>query len=649
VGFLPSRLLLAAATALVALGLASPADATIAWGPCSDAGFAAFECASVNVPIDRSGGVPGTVPLFTRRLRATQGNPNNVALVALSGGPGQSAASSADDFALALATGLRERDLIVYDQRGTGQSGPLRCPALERQGTAPEVVGGCARELGAARGFYRTADSVEDLEALRVEGGYGKLALFGVSYGTKVALDYAARYPDRVERLVLDSIVPQDGPDPLIRSSIVAIRRLLGDLCGGGRCRRATPDPVGDLRRLVARGAQLRGTFVDARGRRRRGALDGAGLFAIFQAGDLNPAWRAQLPAAMRSAVRGDEAALLRLAVNVFGAPAGSTALIDPHKSPASRAPFQVRDAGTNSALFVATICEEVRFPWDRAASLQARVGQAEAALRGLGPDATTPFDQKTVAGAGLLSLCIGWPNAAPAPPAPGALPNVPALLLSGGADVRTPIEDVGAISSRLPGATPLSVPFVGHSVLGGDPSGCAKAAIAGFFNGNGVAPCQNRGPLITVGARSPASLSALPRSGGVPGRAGRTLTALLRTRDDSLLQATALQLAAETRSGGLRGGTIAVSDTGVRLRGVEVIRGVRVTGSFPNQGPLARLRVTGKSAARGSVTITRAGLIRGTLGGRRVRLTSPRARAASGAGPTWNTAAVADRLRPRF
>lgn len=617
---------------LAALIPVSSAHAAATWSACPDPGFGAFACTTVSVPLDRGGGVAGTVSLFARRLTPQPGGaPSRVAVVALSGGPGQSAASSAADFAVALAPALRSRDLLVFDQRGTGQSGPLDCPSLSQGGSATEVVGACAAALGPRRAFYRTADSVADLEALRAEAGYDKLVLFGVSYGTKVALDYASRHPDRVESIVLDSVVPQEGPDPLVRSSIVAVRRLLRELCGAGRCRRATRDPVADLRRLVAR-ERVRGVLVDSRGRRRRAAVAPSALFAVLQAGDLNPASRAQLPGAMRAAVRGDGAALLRVTVDALGG-------TDPDEL-GSR--LQVRERGSNIALYLATICEEVQFPWQREAGLRTRLGQADAALRALPSSEITPFDTETVAGAGLLPLCIGWPNATPAPEAPAALPDVPALLLSGSADVRTPTENIPAVAARLPQARPVTVPFVGHSVLGGDPSGCARAALAGFFNGAGVTPCPNRGPLVRPGAQPPRALGALRPSGGVGGRAGRTLTAVLRTRDDSLLEALSLGFASRARGGGLRGGTISLTQRGVVLRNVQVVEGVRVSGTFPDAGGRARLRVSGPAAARGTVSLTTSGGATGTLGGRRVRVASGAA-----AGPSWDIPAEVRRLRP--
>ena len=97
---------------------------------------------------------------------------------------------------------------------GTGDSGPLDCSGVSGWLRTLSSVATCARELGQGRGSYRTADSVADIEALRVAGGYQRLVLYGVSYGTAVALAYAATYPDHVERLVLDSVVDPQENDP---------------------------------------------------------------------------------------------------------------------------------------------------------------------------------------------------------------------------------------------------------------------------------------------------------------------------------------------------------------------------------------------------------------------------------------------------
>ena len=617
-GALLRLLLLTIAATLL---LIAPARADIPFAPCPDSGFEAFGCATVTVPLDRSGAVPGTVPLFVRRLQPEgAAGPTQHAVVGLAGGPGQAAAPLARSFAISLASALGDRDLLVFDQRGTGRSDPLVCPSLGRSGTEAAVIARCATELGPRRAFHRSVDSVDDLEALRVAGGYAKLTIYGVSYGTKVALDYAARYPQNVERLVLDSVVPPEGPDPLLRASLTASRRMLAELCGNGACRRATPDVTADVSRLAARTTAARGSYVDGRGRRQRATLRGSTLYSLFQAGDLNPVVRAQLPAAMRSALQRDPTPLLRLAVSVFGAPGGS----------------QVPEQSSNNAVFLATACEETLLPWDRAASLRDRVAQAGRALAAQPASAFAPFTRATVATVGLLRLCQGWPNATPAPAAPGALPDVPVLLLNGTADLRTPLEDAQRVAAAFPQGQLVGVPFVGHSVLGSDPSGCAGAAVAGFFNGTGVAPCGAGRPFVAPIARAPRSVNGLGTTGTVRGKPGRTLTAVLRTADDALLQVLNARVGnGATRIGGMRRGIILRRGESILLRGVEFVPGVRVSGVLAEDRSM-RVTVAGRAAARGTVAIDTSRVLTGRLGGKRFRLTPRPGAARAGARRGW-------------
>ena len=600
-----------AALLLPALVLPAAAGAQVAWQPCTDAGFASFECGRLTVPIDRGGGVPGSVDLFARRLVAPQ-NPTRTAVVALSGGPGQAATPLAAQLAVALAPALRERDLLVFDQRGTGSSHPLSCAALRRRLSPREQARQCAEQIGLQRGFFRTPNSVSDIEDLRAAAGYERLVLMGTSYGTKVALAYAARHPDRVERLVLDSVVTPEGPDPLQRSSLAAVGRVLGALCGEGRCRGITPDPVADIRRLVARGT-LRGRYVDARGRVRRGRMDGTDIYLQLVNGDTNPAWRALLPGALRAAARGDETPLLRLASTQFGG-GGS----------------QVPGGGLNDALYLTTLCEELPFPWDRAAGPDQRQDQALAAINGLPAEAFGPFRRETVI-PGPLANCIGWPNASPPPGPPVDLPRVPALVFAGEADLRTPVEDARNVAGRL-GASAVAVPHTGHSVLGSDFSGCAMAAVAAFFRDGSTPACPaGLDPPVRPLVRPPRSLREVPQARRYRGRVGRTLNAVGLTQTDALVAGLGAEIDGSSRVGGVRRGVIAVSQRAISLRGVEFVPGVRVTGSFPFRGSSARLRVTGRAAARGRLTITRGGRVTGRLGGRRIRATP---RAASAGGP---------------
>ena len=89
------------------------------------------------------------------------------------------------------------------------------------------------------------------MEALRRALGTDKIDLYGVSYGTKVALDYAIRYPEHVQRLLLDSVVMPGALDPYEMSSFAAMSRLVSQICANKQCAGITDNPEADLTQLI--------------------------------------------------------------------------------------------------------------------------------------------------------------------------------------------------------------------------------------------------------------------------------------------------------------------------------------------------------------------------------------------------------------
>src|SRR3954447_19495266 len=362
--------------------LAAPAAARadpIAYGPCPTR--AGFECGTLTVPLDRSGALGGTVTLAVTRAVANS-NPQHKALLTLAGGPGQAAVPLAEDFASVMGAGLADRDLLVFDQRGTGSSGPLQCTALVPGHSSGSVVPDaqrCAAQLGAARGLYTTSQSVDDIEAIRQASGYDKLMIYGVSYGTKVASEYAARYPAHVEGLILDSVVRPDGPDPFHRSTFAATRRVLDELCSNGDCKGITSNPTGELTTLVKRLSQhrLRGTVVNGHGHKLRLSMGDLDMLQIALGGDLNPTLRSELPSSVHSAMRGDGTPLLRLAARAEGLNEING--------------LQAAAGGDSEAVLPAARCEGTLSRWDRAASPRPRAAQAPSASRALTPASVRP------------------------------------------------------------------------------------------------------------------------------------------------------------------------------------------------------------------------------------------------------------------
>ena len=596
------------------LGLLAPSrpTAALAFTPCQPAGY---ECGTLGVPLDRTGAVPGQVTLNIKRAVAAS-NPNRVAVVALAGGPGQAAVPLAQDFATLLGPALASRDLLTFDQRGTGGSTRLRCSALTSSSSASgtDAVRSCAQQLGPSRGFYRTVDSVADLEALRQEAGYEKLVLFGVSYGTKVAEAYASAYPDRVESLVLDSVVTPEGPDAFERSSLAATPRILDQLCANSLCSGITSSASADLAKLTVklRKASLKGTVYSGSARGFRARLTENGLSQIILTSDLNPAIRAQVPAAMRSALLGDPQPLLRISARTNGL---SNAAVP-------RAGFQ-SDDDISQELFLATVCEESQtLPWARDATTQARIDQAEAAAKALAPGSTGPFSTNTALVGSYIPQCVGWPNASPAPVADAPLPPAPALIIDGQQDFRTPVEDASGVAARIgPSAQLLPVPNVGHSTTSADPTTCSADAIAAFFGGTPVAQCPaDSTPRYAPTPRAPRTFAGLKPYSGVRGTAGRTVQAVRLTANDARIQyiAEALTTGTESPVGGLRGGAAGPGKGGIRLVRYAVVPGVTLSGTLKANGT-STFTVAGSKAARGTLRISSGLRVTGRLGGKRV------------------------------
>jgi pimeloyl-ACP methyl ester carboxylesterase len=626
--------LLSALLALLVLAV-SPSSANAArlgYKPCAEA--PAFSCAALAVPLVRGGAVPGTISLGVERRLAAGSTPSRDAVVALAGGPGQAALPLGEFIAQAIAPALSTRDLLVFDQRGTGSSDPLHCLALERFSSEPvgKLFEHCALQLGAARAGFTTQESVQDIEALRVAGGYEKLVLYGTSYGTKVALEYAERYPQNVEALLLDSVVPSDGPEPFAIPTFQAIGGALQELCADHACTGITPNPLGDVAQLAAElhRRPLSGSVFDGAGRRHASELDEVDLLHILQAGDLNPALRALLPAAVRSALRRDPDPLLRL--NLL-----SEGLIP-----------NVPDEGTSSegsgdideVLFYATSCEESPFPWQRAASASTRHGEALAFLRAQPAASLYPFDATTAFNNSLAPLCASWPDASATPPPASPLPNVPTLILSGAQDLRTPTANARAVAALIPDAQLEVVPFTGHSVVGSDLSGCAATALKAFFGGSPVQPCAHATNMFAPTPLTPTKLAYVRPPIGLGGRSGQTLIAVLDTLVDFNRQVIGATLQAEeelpsgSSFGGLRGGYARLTSTHATLHDFTFVPGVQISGSFPiHHGHLqtATVQVSGSAAAPGSVRVgSSLSQVTGTLSGRHFDISVARGTLAS-------------------
>jgi pimeloyl-ACP methyl ester carboxylesterase len=560
-------------------------------------------CSQVVVPLDRTGQVPGTISLHVEVVPAL-GTPRG-AIFLIAGGPGQGSAhvfGLDDEQAVSIYRYLFPGyTLVAYDDRGTGESGLLDCPAVQAALTADQqraAAAACAGTIGPTRAFYSTAEHAEDLDAVRQALGLDKIALYGVSYGTKLAMAYALAHPTHVERLVLDSVLPPEGPDPYSANVLRDLPATLSAFCADGSCKAATGNFAGDVaavaNRLAAKPVQ--GKVLAANGRTVSKRIDGLSLLSTLLDGDLNPGLAAELPAVVHSARLGNMQPLLRL---VYLHDLGQA-------TPSIELSF---------ALYAATVCRDGPFPWSPDTPVEGRQAILNSAVAALPAGTFGPFGSWAYR-FGNADFCVGWPSpAGGASLATGPLPDVPMLAVSGGFDMRTPTEGARAVVSRFPHGQLLIVPGVGHSTVTADPSGCALQTVRTWMLGGPISgQCPRSAPFL-------APIPALPAA-GLPHKA-RTALATYSIASKTLSEAEAAWLmGAEPVIPGAYGGRLAAGQREFTLTRYSAAPGVTLTGKLrltSTNLPLkfqGTVTVAGASAANGILGLNGTSL-RGTLGGR--------------------------------
>ncbi len=194
-------------------------------------------------------------------------DPASPPLIILHGGPGGSAIANAYTFA---SSPLRDQsDLILFDQRGAGYSGPaLACPEVidtwfddsieeltaEQQNEAYLASHReCSQRLKAEGfdvGAYTTRENAGDVEDLRRAMGFDKVNLYGVSYGAELALAVMSAYPNGLHSVILDSPVPPYGGT--YETERAAVDALVATCERDPECRRAYPELAAEFERVFS-------------------------------------------------------------------------------------------------------------------------------------------------------------------------------------------------------------------------------------------------------------------------------------------------------------------------------------------------------------------------------------------------------------
>jgi pimeloyl-ACP methyl ester carboxylesterase len=176
------------------------------------------ECGEILVKENPDDPQSKTLLLNILRLPAISPVPEKDPLFLIQGGPGGSSVEMATQLHWVFWDVRKNRDLIFVDQRGTGKSNPLVCESLsseqlrlpesEQQDLLETIYKNCAEKYQSIAAYYTTPYAVRDLDQVRSVLGYERVNLWGGSYGTRVALEYARQYPNRLRSMVLDGVAP---------------------------------------------------------------------------------------------------------------------------------------------------------------------------------------------------------------------------------------------------------------------------------------------------------------------------------------------------------------------------------------------------------------------------------------------------------
>ena len=410
----------------------------------------------VIVPLDRTGVVPGTVSLHVEELPA-QGAPRGVVFL-IAGGPGQGSAhvyglgdAAPSSLYRYLFPGYT---LVAYDDRGTGDSGLLDCPALQRAIDRRHRAG---RRRGLRDADRAAARLLQHRRPRR--GSRGRPRRHSASTRSRSSASRTARssrWPTRSRTPITSSgccstrcCRPRQ-PDPYEANVLRALPATLSAFCSDGGCR--PPPATSPATSSPSRTSSERSRFAARCARRtdetRTVTIGGVDLLSIILGADLSPGLAAELPAVVKAAR------------------AATPSRCSPRR-PAERQRGSSRRSSSATALYAATVCHDGPFPWAPDTPIAARPALEQAAIAALPPGSLGPVrDVGGPRSVTPISASAGRARRAAAPLGAGPLPNVPMLAVSGGFDMRTPTAGATSVVARFPQGKLLVVPGIGHSTV---------------------------------------------------------------------------------------------------------------------------------------------------------------------------------------
>jgi len=414
------------------------------------------------------------IRIFVMRAAAASATPKPDPVVYLSGGPG---GAGSFELAFMVKHGLNaDREVIFVDQRGTHRADPrVGCPGWEQfqydavrlpfAAESTTVADAAAlrecREKWAAAGVdlaaYNSTENAADIADLRVALGIDTWNVYGVSYGSKLALIVLRDHPQGIRSVVLDSVSPPTNniAETWWTAPASSFKAIFAACAAQPVCAAAYPKLEADFTATVNR---LDQTPVVAQAKEPSGRsvtvnIDGfAFVYTLIMASERGDA--SSIPRMITDMARGDSGAVAAAYL-------------------AWRGPPEFIGLG-GVALALTVFCAEHANLTTEAATL----ARSKAALPGF-PDRVLRVQPKE---GRLFTECPIW-NVGMAVPAVGArtVSDVPVLIMEGTFDAATAPEWVDLITPGLKNFQFVAFPFTGHAVLG--KSTCALSIMAAFVD----------------------------------------------------------------------------------------------------------------------------------------------------------------------
>jgi len=606
-------------------------------------------CGRFDRPLDPSGAIAGRISIyFEFYLHTGRGTPAET-LVATEGGPGYPATLSRSDY-LTLFKPLRAaHDVVLMDNRGTGQSGAIDCRELQTgERWTVESVAACGESLGDRVALYSTAYAADDLAAILEALDVRQIDLYGDSYGTYFEQVFALKHPHTLRSIVLDGAYPLDGPDYAWYPTYApAVRAKFNIACQRSKACAGLPgSSIEHVTPLIERSrvAPFAAHAVDGDGRERTFSANASLLATVMFASAPALASVRELDAAARAFMEEDRAPLLRLMAETLSG-------VD------SRDP--TADAIKWSAgLAAAVMCQDppqifdMRLaPGPRAADRDRAVAERQRAF----PDTYAPFTIDEYRGMPLdysyLDQCVAWPvsppghPAAQVVPADAVYPDIPALILSGEFDDITTMAEGEAVAKAFKHGRQIRLANSFHvNALPRARSACGAEIVRRFIATlePGDVGCAAQVPPLPLVPRFARTAAQLEPAVGLKGNSADALSlkwvsAAVLTAGDVLAR---LGSNSTGEGQGLRGGSFRIAHRGksvrITLDQVRWIEDLAVSGTIDKPADRAgtvraRLALAGPQGPAGRLWILwqesgleAHALVRGTIGGAAVVAQTP-------------------------